>query len=269
MHQRRQPELQRFLDRLTGRSVLSMAEQHAILSLPSKVEHARPNEDFVQLGQRVDHACYVVEGLVGRFDQNSNGARQITALHIPGDMPDLHSVVQPLATSALQALSPATILGIPHEAVRAVAAAHPAIAEALWRDCMVDAMILAQWVVNVGRRDARCRIAHLLCEMAVRYGGNRLSGRIAFNLPMTQSHLADATGLTSVHVNRSLKALAADGVEFRRGRVYIEAWEMLVQVGDFDAGYLQQEVRPEERIRIIPASDGASAQPSADAQTDS
>jgi hypothetical protein len=68
MHQPRKPNLQRFVDRLTDRSVLSEAEQQAILDLPTRVEHARPNEDFVGLGERVNHACFVVEGLVGRFD---------------------------------------------------------------------------------------------------------------------------------------------------------------------------------------------------------
>jgi CRP-like cAMP-binding protein len=248
-----QPDLQRFLDRLTRRSVLSPTEQAAILELPVQVERARPNNDFVRLGERVHHACFIADGLVGRFDQNANGERQITALHIPGDMPDLHSVVQPKATSALQALSPTTILRIPHQAVRVIAAAHPAIAEALWRDCMVDSMILAQWVVNVGRRDARCRIAHLICEMALRYRGTGLSGKVTFNLPMTQAHLADATGLTSVHVNRSLKALEDEGLEFRRGAVDIDDWAQLVSVGDFDPDYLQQDIGPDERIRINPA----------------
>lgn len=253
MLQRNESNLQRFLDRLTSRSVLSAMEQQAILNLPTYAAHARAGEDFVHLGERVTHVCFVVDGLVGRFDQNAHGARQITALHIPGEMPDLHSVVQPTATSALHALSPATILRVPHEAVRAVAAAHPAIAEALWRDCMVDSMILAQWVVNVGCRDAKTRIAHLICEMACRYNAKRLSSRIVFNLPMTQLHLAEATGLTAVHVNRMLGELRSHGVEFRRGTVYISDWDRLVGAGDFDPDYLQAEVQPEERIRILQA----------------
>lgn len=153
------PDLQRFVDRLTSRSVLSREEQEAILNLPARSEHIQSNRDFVPLGERANHSCLVVAGIVGRFGQNSQGARQITAIHIPGDVPDLHSVVQPEGTSALQALSIATILRIPHSAIREVAARYPAIAEALWRDCMVDASILAQWVVNLGRRDARGRIA--------------------------------------------------------------------------------------------------------------
>jgi CRP-like cAMP-binding protein len=136
--------LQPFLDRLTSRSILSSAEQAMILALPSRAEQLEKNHDFVGFGETVDHACYVLAGLVGRFDQNARGERQITALHVPGDMPDLHSVVQPKATSALQALTTSTVLRIPHAAIRQLAGAHPAIGEALWRDTMVDSMILAQ-----------------------------------------------------------------------------------------------------------------------------
>jgi CRP-like cAMP-binding protein len=245
------PDLRPFLDRLNSRSVLSEREQQAILGLPTHTIQVQPNQDFVRLDQRVGDACFIVAGLVGRFDQNAQGARQITALYIPGDMPDLLSVVQPTATSALQALSTTTILKVPHVALRAIGHEFPAIAEAFWRDCMVDSMILAQWVVNVGRRNAKTRIAHLFCEMACRSAPLAGPHGVQFRLPMTQSHLADAAGLTPVHVNRSLKALAADGVSFRSGNVSIDDWGTLVEVGDFDAGYLQMDMRPEEKIRIL------------------
>jgi CRP-like cAMP-binding protein len=245
-----QPNLQLFLDRLTSRSALSATERQAILDLPVRVEQVQPNRDFVSLGDRVDHACLIVAGLVGRFDQNSGGERQITALNIAGDMPDLASVVQPTATSALQALSTATVLKVPHAALRNIGAAHPAIAEAFWRDCMVDAMILAQWVVNVGRRDAKTRIAHVLCEMAWRTLPAPRSGNIVYNLQMTQNHLADATGLTPVHVNRSLKALTSDGLTFRDRIVRIEDWDRFAEVADFDPGYLQTNFRPDQWMRL-------------------
>lgn len=244
--------LQCFLARLTSRSILTDEEKQAVLDLPAKLFQIAPSHDFVRLGERVDQACFVVAGLVGRFDQNSQGARQITALHIAGDMPDLHSVVQPTATSALQALSSATILKVPHAALREAAASYPAIAEALWRDSMVGSMILAQWVVNLGRRDARTRIVHLLCEMACRYGVVDGGGEVRFRLSMTQSQLADATGLTAVHVNRSLKNLALEGITFHSRSVRIEDWDTCVEMGDFESDYLQADVRPQERIRVMP-----------------
>ncbi|MEA3039211.1 MAG: hypothetical protein QOE79_1724, partial [Sphingomonadales bacterium] len=157
--------LQPFLNKLVSRSNLNDAEQRAILALPARPDQIQTNRDFVRQGERVHHACFVVAGLVGRFGQNRDGSRQITAIHIPTDMVDLHSVVAPDACSALQALSVTTILRVPHEALREAARRYPAIAEAFWRECVVDAAVLAEWVVNVGRRDARSRLAHLICEI--------------------------------------------------------------------------------------------------------
>lgn len=215
-------DLQHFLDRLTGRSVLSDEEQTVILSLPTRASQISAKRDFVRLDEQVDHACFVLDGLVARCDQTSRGARQITALQIPGDMPDLLSLVQPRATSALQALATTTILRIPHWALNEATSKYPAIAQAFWRDCMVDSMILAQWVVNLGRRNAQTRISHLFCEMACRLGAVGNGGSVAFKLLMTQDQLADATGLTPVHVNRSLKALAVFGTSFKGGTVRID-----------------------------------------------
>jgi CRP-like cAMP-binding protein len=250
-----------FLDRLNSRSVLTEVEQDRVRALPFRVRQVSAHCDVVKLGEVVDQACFVTAGLVGRYDQNAGGDRQITALHIPGDMPDLHSVVQPTATSALEALSTTTVMEIPHFAIRSAAAAHPALAEAFWRDSMVDAMILAQWVVNVGCRDARSRIAHLLCEMACRYKVVPKSGKVEFTLGMTQAQMADATGLTSVHINRTLKRLAEIGTTFRNQKVKIDNWDALVEVGDFDRRYLQDEIPAEERVRIAsrPLEPAASA----------
>ncbi|WP_159868193.1 Crp/Fnr family transcriptional regulator [Novosphingobium sp. 9U] len=236
--------------------MLTREEEKALLDLPCHAAQVRANEDFVRLGEHVDHACLIVDGLVGRFDQNHQGSRQITAIHVPGDMADLHSVVQPQATSALQALSVATIVRIPHKAIRAATAAHPALAEALWRDCMVDAAILAQWVVNVGRRDARSRLAHLFCEIATRLEANIGSASFRFPFHVTQAQLADATGLTLVHVNRTLRVLREEGLaEVTRHEVRVLDWEGLAAAGDFQTDYLQRDSAIEERLRIVPPVD--------------
>ena len=249
------PDLQRFLHRLMGRSVLDDDEQQAIINLPGRTEHVQSNRDFVRMGERVDHACLVVSGIIGRFGQNRDGKRQITAMHVPGDMADLHSVVQPTGASALQALSIATILRVPHVAIRAVAARYPAIAEALWRDCSVDASVLAQWVVNVGRRNARHRVAHLLCEMGTRLHPGPFEGEVLFPFAVTQNQLADATGLTAVHINRTLQNLKKDRLaEVGNRSVHIPDWMSLTMAGEFEPNYLQINVRPDERVRIARAS---------------
>lgn len=245
-------DLEPFLRRLLGRSILTSEEQEAILGLPSYFMEVRANHDFVGLREDVDHASLVVDGLIGRFDQNRNGLRQITAIHLPGDMANLHSVVQPQATSALQALSVTKILRVPHEAIRAATARLPALAEALWRDCMVDAAILSQWILNMGRRDARSRIAHLLCEIATRLRAPVHSDSFVFPFAVTQFQLGDASGLTSVHVNRILRTLREQEiVDVRNQKVRVIDWRALVAVGEFNRHYLQTEIIPEERLRIL------------------
>jgi len=245
------PSLQLFLDRLTARSVLTDEESQAILNLPRRASQVDANRDFVRIGERVDHCCFIVEGVMGRFGQTSQGTRQITALHISGDVADLHSVVRPVGTSAIQALSTTSVLRISHEALRKVAGRFPAVAEAFWRDCMVDAAVLSQWVVNVGRRDAKTRLSHLLCEMAVRTGDDRRP-QLRYPFPVTQAHLADMTGLTPVHVNRTLKALRDDGLVIVRDRVVqILDWKRLTKLGEFDAGYLDADTTPDARRRLL------------------
>jgi CRP-like cAMP-binding protein len=246
--------LRLFLDRLTSRSVLTSQEQEAILGLPAKPWVVSTNNDFVRLGEQVDHASLIVSGLVGRFEQTAKGERQITNLYIEGDMPDVHSVVQPTAPSALQALSSSTVLRVPHSALRQAAADYPGIAEALWRDCVVDLMIHAQWVANVGCRDAKTRIAHLLCEMACRSRAPVTDGKVIFHLPMTQTHIADATGLTPVHVNRCLKGLEGAGVVLRSKTVRIADWDALTRLADFDRGYLQEGTGASETRRMAAMS---------------
>ena len=243
--------LQVFLNRLILRSQLTPVEQQAVLDLPAFPSELEANIDHVALGEMTEFASLVVTGALGRFGQNARGDRQITALHIPGDMANLQSVVEPRATSALQALSRTKVLKVPHQALRSAAARHPALAEAFWRDCMVDAAILSQWIVNIGRRDAAGRIAHLLCETATRQGV-RETGADSFEFPLTQSQIADATGMTSVHVNRTLKALRSVVILAGRSAQVLD-WNQLVGLADFDPAYLQRGVAPGDRLRIAQA----------------
>lgn len=229
--------------------MLTSEEIGAILALKGEVTEVAAHRDFVLLGEQVDHACLVVDGLVGRFGGGREGNRQITCFHIPGDMADLPSVVSPKSAWGLSALTHTRILRVPHVEFRRTAAAFPGVAEAFWRDCVADGSIFSEWVVNVGRRDALSRIAHLLCEMAIRYERARLGTRRSFRFPATQADLGDATGLTPVHVNRMLKELRTRSiVETRSGSVTIHDWDGLVATGDFDEGFLLLDA-PAPRIK--------------------
>jgi CRP-like cAMP-binding protein len=113
----------------------------------------------------------------------------------------------------------------------------------MWIDTLVDASIFREWIANVGRRDARTRIAHLLCEFSLRLKSAGLGDETGYELPMTQEQLADATGLTSVHVNRTMKALQKEGLIERPNprSIYIGDWRKLADAGDFDSNYLHMQ----------------------------
>jgi CRP-like cAMP-binding protein len=231
--------LQLFVDRLTSRSVLTEEEVTALLGLSGQVKEVAAHIDFVRFGEQVSHSCLLMSGLAGRFGQNGDGGRQITCLHIPGDVADLVSLVSPKTGWGLTALTPTTILRIPHADLRRLTAAYPGIAEAFWRDSVADGSIFSEWVVNVGRRDAITRVAHVFCEMAIRSEMAGLGERTSYPFRATQADLGDATGLTPVHINRTLRELREQGiVEHRNGRVSIHDWDQLVSTGDFDPAFL-------------------------------
>jgi CRP-like cAMP-binding protein len=231
--------LQRFIVRLGSRSLLSEEEKVAVGGLTGEIRHVSAHKDFVRLGEEVEHSSLVVDGLVGRFGQNKDGARQITCLHIPGDMADLPSVVSPKPGWGLVALTRTKVLRLPHVDLRSLAAKYPGIAEAFWRDCVADGSIFSEWVVNVGRRNAITRLAHLFCEMAIRCERAGQGSKRFFSLQATQADLGDATGLTSVHINRTLRELRERSiVTVKSGDVTIHDWDRLVATGEFDDGFM-------------------------------
>ena len=143
------------------------------------------------------------------------------------------------ADHSVMATTDACLAWVPAKAIRGVLTAHPAINTALWRETLIDGSIFREWVLNVGRRDSKTRIAHMLCEFVTRMEAAGLGIPDQFELPMTQNDIADATGLTPVHVNRMLQELEQDGVILRKVRHFrISDWQRMQQVADFDPAYL-------------------------------
>jgi CRP-like cAMP-binding protein len=209
----RHSALEQFVNRLSSRSVLIGEEQSAVLGLPGHVTDFPAHTDFVQQGEQV--------------------------LYIPGDMADLPSVVSPKAGWGLAALTGTTILHVRHADLRRLAAQHPGLAEAFWRDCVADGSIFSEWVVNVGRRDAVTRLSHLFCEMAIRCERAGQGDRNSFALPATQTDLGNATGLTNVHINRTLKELRTRSIlTTASGKVTVHDWDKLVSTGDFNDAFM-------------------------------
>ena len=237
--------LGRFLEELNGHCSLQRDDQQAILKLPIRIRKLDHGAYLIREGSLPTTCSVLIEGFAFRQKSTGDGSRQIISVCIPGDAADLQNMLLDVADHSVQMLTHGTVGDLSRSDIQDLALARPAIGAALIKSTLVEASILREWVVNVGRRDARERIAHILCEFAVRLEARGLSPD-GFELPMTQEQLADATGLTPVHVNRVLKALEADGlIRRRRRQIQFPNWRALQAAGDFSRQYLHLPDRHE------------------------
>jgi CRP-like cAMP-binding protein len=222
------------------------AEQEAALSsLPLRAKRFEAREDVVRDGDRPHECGLLVEGFLYRYKTLPDGGRQILAFHTPGDVPDLQSLHLRTMDHGLAAVSTSTVAFIPHEDVRQVLREHPTLTDLLWRDTLIDAAIFRQWMAAMGRRSARGHMAHLLCEVFLRLSAVGLSKDQSVAFPMTQTQLADALGISSVHINRILQELRTEKmIALQGGRLAILSWQALSQEAQFDPTYLHLRTAP-------------------------
>jgi CRP-like cAMP-binding protein len=224
------------LDRL---GALTPADKDLLHALPFTIREAAAGQYLVREGAPTSECCVLVSGYACRHKVAADGGRQIVSFHLAGDVLDLQHLLLAVADHNVQTITDATIAWIPKVALKRAAAESVRIAEAMWRDTLIDASVFREWVLNVGRRDARSRIAHMLCEFAARRSASGLGSPEEFELPMTQEQIADATGLTAVHVNRMLRALEEDGAITReRRRIRIIDWPLMRRIAQFEPDYL-------------------------------
>ena len=225
---------------------LAENERAALLNLPLQVTTIRADQDIVREGDRPTRSCALLEGFASTFKVTAEGKRQITAFHIPGDIPDLQSLHLEVLDSSLGTLTPCRVGFIQHEALHEMCDHYPRIARALWRETLIDASIFREWTVNNGRREAYARIAHILCELMARLEAVGLASGHTCEIPITQNELADATGLSNVHVNRILQQLRADDLITLKGNTLkVLDWDQIRQAGQFDPTYLHLQRRDE------------------------
>jgi CRP-like cAMP-binding protein len=216
------------------------ADEDAILNLPHRTKRIERLGYIAREREKISHSCLLVSGFAIRHKIVASGARQIVAIHMDGDLVDLQNSFLEVADHSVQVITDAEVALIPRHAIRELAFDRPRVGMAMWFDTLVDASIFREWIANVGRRDAHARIAHLLCEFSLRLKVAGLGEATDYELPMTQEHIADCTGLTPVHVNRMLKLLETEKLISRRSSrsVTIGNWRKLASAGDFDSNYL-------------------------------
>lgn len=232
--------LEPLVEKLAYRSDLSAEDRAAIMALPFTVKTMERSQFIVRERELATHSCVILSGYAIRTKLVATGHRQIVAIHMKGEVVDLQNSLLKVADHSVQMLTSGKVAMIPRENVVQLTLERPTIGHAMWIDTLVDGSIFREWIANIGRRDARTRIAHLLCEFSLRLKSAGLGEGTRYDLPMTQEQLADATGLTPVHVNRSIKALEAEGLIHRPNPrvIAIGDWRKLAEAGDFDSNYL-------------------------------
>jgi CRP-like cAMP-binding protein len=232
------------LKKLRARDELSAEEEQAIRESVAETRDVRADETVVRADVELSVCMLLLEGLMCRYKDLRDGQRQITELHVAGDFTDLHSFTLKRLDHNVLALTPCRVAIIPHIRLKEITERLPHLTRLYWFGTNLDAAIHREWELSLGRRSALSRTAHLFCELSVRLGLVGLAAEDGYDLPLTQADLAECLGLTSVHVNRTLRSLRErELVEFRGSRVSIRNRSGLERLAEFNPSYLYLERR--------------------------
>jgi CRP-like cAMP-binding protein len=229
------------IKKLLLQTELTEQDAERIRDLPVSLHRLRAGEAIATEGDRPKHSALLVNGVAYRHKLTDEGKRQILSLHIAGDIPDLQGVFLHVMDHSVSTLCDCEVALIRHEPLRKLFDQCPPVVRVLWRETLVEAAIFREWIVNVGRRSAERRLIHMLLEHYTRLEALGLASGFEFTLDMTQTDLADALGLTPVHVNRVLRRLRDAGIlEVRRNMVTIKDVQRFNELADFTPVYLHQ-----------------------------
>jgi CRP-like cAMP-binding protein len=220
--------------------VLTAATKDALADIRHTIRQFVPRDVLMREDDEPSSIFLMIEGCVFRSTVLASGQRQIMALQIAGDMLNLQNLFLAKMDHSITALAPTTVALIPHQEIRELLDAHPLVAMRLWHETFIDGAISRRWLAGVGRRSAYARLAHLICEFVARMRAAGLSDGETFDLPLTQNELGDALGLSTVHINRTVKKLHEAGlVSWHHHSFTILDFERLKEVADFDDAYLE------------------------------
>jgi CRP-like cAMP-binding protein len=190
-------------------------------------------------GGHGDCVYYNHDGWLARYKVLHKGTRQIIDFILPGQVFGLPACVFERAPYSVLTITRTTVSTIPLGLVDKMFDQDPALAKALFWSSIHESAILGEHLVDAGRRLAYERVSHLLLELFVRLNSSLLAGEMTFSIPLTQELVADALGLTAVHVNRTLRSLREDKlIAVDRRSVTIVDYESLALLSDFESTYL-------------------------------
>lgn len=228
-----------FVQKLSNLAKLDSADTTVLTKLTSNPRNFAAKQDMIREGDQPGPVFVILQGWACRYKILPSGTRQIMAFLLPGDACDLHVGMLTAMDHNLQALTACEVALIPGDRMETLLEDHPAVARAMYKSQLIDEGVLRAWIVSMGRRNSVERVAHLMCELYLRSFSINSTKEVAF--PISQIVVADALGMTPVHVNRILKELRVAGaMSFRRGNLQIIDPQKLVQIAGFDENYLHR-----------------------------
>lgn len=240
-----EPKIATLVGKLSMRDRVSpeeVAVLETILETPYKVA---AGADIVREHTRPQHSTLLISGFSARYTTLEDGARQITEINVTGDFIDLHSLLMKQMDHGVVALTDCVVAQAAHTRLIDLTERHPHLTRLLWLDTIIDAAIHRQWLVAMGRRSGLGHLAHLVCELYLRLQAVGQAGELTFDLPLTQTVLGDALGLSTVHVSRLITELRGEGVvSWSGGRIHILDWHRLAEIAEFDPTYLRLQCEP-------------------------
>jgi CRP-like cAMP-binding protein len=221
------------------RAGVSDDDRAALQSLVIETRELPARHTLVRKDDPLSVSTYLIDGFMCRYMDDHDGHRQLVAVHVPGDFVDLHGYPLGRLDHDVATLSPCRVAIVPHSRLDGLVAERPALARSLWFSTLLDAAMHREWVFRLGRLGAAARLAHFFAETEIRLRAVDRSDGASFAMPIIQMDMAEACGLTPVHVNRMLRALRADGL-LRTGSGTVEILDLdrLWRLAEFDPAYL-------------------------------
>lgn len=233
---------------------LSEQDQDLLHAMPIKSRLVRAGEHVLREGDETDGCAIITAGFAIGYKTTSKGDKQIVSLSLPGEASGLHSLFLTVANLSIQALVRSKFAILP-AAFKSTISSSAAIGHAAFASVSAESAIAREWMLNVGRKDARASMAHFFCELFVRLKRQGLTVGSGFEIPLTQDQIGDVLGLTAVHVNRTMRVLLDDGLITKNGRIItIERWAELCNAGGFTYRYLSSSQEGHSALRTLVAS---------------
>ena len=227
------------IEHLSRIGELSHGDRVAIHRVEGEVRKVRRHGDLLRAGQVPTHSVIVLRGMLYRYTARLDGTCQVHSFYLPTDTPSLETIHIDYMDNNLGAVVDSTIGLIAHEELHRLMAARPNVLSLIWRECLIQAAVFREWLLRNSQLPAHSAMAHLFCEIFYRSRACGLVDSDSCEFPVTQEMLADALGLTSVHVNRTLQLLRETGmVDHKAGRLYVHDFYRLAQAAEFDPHYL-------------------------------